>query len=231
MLETLFGCIFDSTSSSISVWQFIACVGTGLILGIITALVYAFKNKYTKSFLVTLVLLPAVVSVVIMMVNGNIGAGIAVAGAFSLVRFRSVPGNAKDIATIFLAMVAGIVTGTGYLGYAVLFTVIIGVAMVICQALGLVKKFNKGSPYRTLRITVPEDLNYTEIYDDLFERYTDYCENVSIKTSNMGSLYKLTYDIRMKNPAEEKAFIDELRCRNGNLEVSICRQETTTNEL
>ncbi|MCD8372448.1 MAG: DUF4956 domain-containing protein [Clostridia bacterium] len=229
MLDTIFGCIFDG--ASISVWQFLACLGAGIILGLIIALVYAFKSKYTKSFLITLTLLPAIVSVVIIMVNGNIGAGIAVAGAFSLVRFRSVPGNAKDIATIFLAMVAGIVTGTGYIGYAVLFTLVIGLVMVICQILGLTKKFGKPSPYRTLRITVPEDLNYTEIYDDLFERYTDYCENVSIKTTNMGSLYKLTYDIKMKDPAEEKAFIDELRCRNGNLEVSICRQDTATNEL
>ncbi|MCD8040752.1 MAG: DUF4956 domain-containing protein [Clostridia bacterium] len=230
MLDTLFGCIFDSTATSISVWQFIACIATGLILGAIIALVYAFKNKYTKSFLITIILMPAIVAVVIIMVNGNIGAGIAVAGAFSLVRFRSVPGSAKDIATIFLAMVAGIVTGTGYIGFAVLFTVIAGVAMIVMQALGLTKKF-KGNPYRTLRITVPEDLNYTEIYDDLFERYTSSCENVSVKTTNMGSLYKLTYDIKMKDPAEEKAFIDEIRSRNGNLEVSICRQETISNEL
>ncbi|MCD7728700.1 MAG: DUF4956 domain-containing protein [Clostridia bacterium] len=230
MFDAIFSCIFDSTSSSITVWQFLGCVATGLVLGLIIAAVYAFKNKHSVSFLVTLILLPAIVAVVIIMVNGNIGAGIAVAGAFSLVRFRSVPGSAKDIATIFLAMVAGIVTGTGYIGYAVLFTIVICAVMLVLQLLGISKKFGK-TPYRTLRITVPEDLNYTEIYDDLFERYTDYCENVSIKTTNMGSLYKLTYDIKIKDPSEEKAFIDELRCRNGNLEVSICRQETTANEL
>lgn len=228
-MSKIFDCIFDGTGS-ISVGQFLGCIGTGLILGVLIALVYAFKSKYTKSFLLTLALLPAVVCVVIIMVNGNLGAGIAVAGAFSLIRFRSVPGNARDIATIFLAMVAGIIVGTGYIAYAVLFTIVLGAAMLICQSLGLIKKF-KTDTYRTLRITVPEDLNFTDAYDDLFERYTKTHELVSVKTTNMGSLYKLTYDIKMKDPKEEKAFIDELRCRNGNLEINICRQESVANEL
>ena len=178
----------------------------------------------------TLMMLPATVCIVIMMVNGNVGAGVAVAGAFSLVRFRSVPGTAKEIGTIFLAMAAGLIAGMGYLGYAVLFTAVMGIVMFL---LNTVDVWNNKHPSldKTLKITIPEDLNYGEVFYDLFEKYTKSCETVSVKTSNMGSLYKLTYNITLKSIENEKEFIDELRCRNGNLEIAICRQEVNINEL
>ena len=156
------------------------------------------KSHYTKSFVVTLALLPAVVCVVIMMVNGNVGAGVAVAGAFSLVRFRSVPGSAKEIGTIFLAMAAGLISGMGYLGYAVLFSLLVGAAMFLLNTSRFGMKKN---------------------------------ELVSVKTTNMGSLFKLQYHITLIDTANKKEFIDALRCRNGNLEISVTRQEASAYEL
>lgn len=226
MLNTLFSEIFSSTTETIAVPQFLLGIAVALVIGIFLAAVYSYKTKYTKSFVVTLALLPAVVCVVIMMVNGNVGAGVAVAGAFSLVRFRSVPGTAKEIGTIFLAMGAGLICGMGYLGYAVLFSLILGIAMFILNKvnIGADKRLEQD---RILKITIPEDLNYTGAFDDLFEKY----ETVSVRTANMGSLFKLTYNVTLKNPNDEKDFIDDLRCRNGNLEISMARQEITNNEL
>lgn len=231
MLSSIFTGIFDTiTTSVISVSQFVLCIAISLLMGGFLALVYTFRSQYTASFVVTLVMLPAVVCIVIMMVNGNVGAGVAVAGAFSLVRFRSVPGSAKEIGTIFLAMAAGLISGMGYLGFAVLFTVIMGVVMLTLNILG-VGTHRKETGEKTLKITIPEDLNYGTAFDDVFEKYTDKCEVVSVKTSNMGSLYKLTYHLEMKDISQEKSFLDELRCRNGNLEISIARQEVNINEL
>lgn len=231
MLSNIFTGIFDTaTTSVISVSQFVLCIAISLLMGGFLAWVYTFRSQYTASFVVTLATLPAVVCIVIMMVNGNVGAGVAVAGAFSLVRFRSVPGSAKEIGTIFLAMAAGLISGMGYLGFAVLFTVIMGVVMLTLNILG-VGTHRKETGEKTLKITIPEDLNYGTAFDDVFEKYTDKCEVVSVKTSNMGSLYKLTYHLEMKDVSREKSFLDELRCRNGNLEISIARQEVNINEL
>lgn len=165
-----------------------------------------------------------------MMVNGNVGAGVAVAGTFSLVCFRSVPGTAKEIGTIFLAMAAGLITGMGYLGYAVLFSAILGIVMLVLTAAN-VGAHSKPVRDKTLKITVPEDLNYGEAFDDIFATYTSNCEVISVRTSNMGSLYKLTYHITLRDLAQEKKFLDELRCRNGNLEIILSKQEATINEL
>ena len=201
-----------------------------LLIGAFITWVYTYKSRYTTSFAVTLAMLPAIVCIVIMMVNGNVGAGVAVAGAFSLVRFRSVPGTAKEIGTIFLAMAAGLIAGMGYLGFAVLFSLIMGAVMFVLNVTGSgVKKAEVRE--KTLRITIPEDLNYGAAFDDLFEKYLSSCEVVAVKTSNMGSLYKLTYHVTLKDNAEEKTFLDELRCRNGNLEISMMRQEANVNEL
>lgn len=231
MLSNIFTGIFDTTTTSvISVSQFVLCIAISLLMGGFLAWVYTFRSQYTASFVVTLAMLPAVVCIVIMMVNGNVGAGVAVAGAFSLVRFRSVPGSAKEIGTIFLAMAAGLISGMGYLGFAVLFTVIMGAVMLTLNILG-VGTHRKETREKTLKITIPEDLNYGNAFDDVFEKYTDKCDVVSVKTSNMGSLYKLTYHLEMKDVSQEKSFLDELRCRNGNLEISIARQEVNINEL
>ncbi len=158
------------------------------------------------------------------MVNGNIGAGIAVMGAFSLVRFRSVAGSAKEIGALFLAMAAGLVVGMGYPAYAVLFTVVLGAAMIVYQLAGLGAS-SAGDLDRTLRITVPEDLNYVGLFDEVLPRYTSAARQTSVKTCNMGSLFKLTYDVTLLPQASEKELIDELRCRNGNLEISLTQRE------
>ena len=230
-MTNIFSGIFDaSTQAVISPETFILCVGAALIIGIFLSFIYTVKNKYTKSFLITLTVLPAVVCVVIMMVNGNVGAGVAVAGAFGLVRFRSAPGTAKEIATIFLAMGAGMIAGMGYLAYAFLFSVIMGIILLICNISGFGENRNELNE-KILKITIPEDLDYSDLFDDLMEEYTEKYEIASVKTTNMGSMFKLTYNITLKDINKEKKFIDELRCRNGNLEISISKQEVNTYEL
>ena len=231
MLNTIFHGIFDTqTTNVISVPDFLLCIAVALGLGLVLAAVYTYTTRYTKSFLVTLAMLPAIVCVVILMVNGNVGTGVAVAGAFSLVRFRSVPGTAKEIGAIFLAMCAGLIAGMGYLGYAVLFT------FVLCAIMLLYNKFDFGSRkngerYKVLHITIPEDLDYTGVFDEVLDKYASSHELVQVKTTNMGSLFRLTYNLVLKSPAEEKELIDKLRCRNGNLEISLSCKETVTCEL
>lgn len=231
MLDKIFKGIFDSdTTQVVSVSDFMLCVGVALLAGLIIALGYMRKTKYTKSFVVTLAILPAVVCVVIMMVNGNVGAGVAVAGAFSLVRFRSVPGTAKEIGTIFLAMGAGLIAGMGYLGFSVLFTVIMSLVVMVYNSFGFGAERNM-SKYKTIKITIPEDLDYTGVFEDIFSEYATSQELVQVKTTNMGSMFKLTYDVVLKDLSKEKEMIDDIRCRNGNLEVLVSRQETVSVEL
>lgn len=231
MINSIFNGLFDnSTISVIKVEEFLLCIGISLVLGLILAFTYMFKTKYTKSFVITISLLPAVVCAVIMMVNGNIGAGVAVAGAFSLVRFRSAPGSAKEIVTIFLAMVAGLICGMGYLAYASLFTVVMCVIYILYSVINLGKNKND-KVYKTLKITIPEDLDYSNIFEDLFSEYTKEHELVRVKTTNLGSMFKLTYDIVLKDPNKEKELIDKIRCRNGNLEITISKQESISGEL
>ena len=231
MLTTFFEGIFDSHYSTvITVEKFLLCLGVSLGLGLVLALAYAFKARYTKSFLVTMATLPAIVCVVIMMVNGNVGAGVAVAGAFSLVRFRSAPGSAKEIAAVFLSMGAGLICGMGYLGYASLFTVIMALILVLYNVIDN-KRIGRDTLRKTVKITIPEDLDYTGAFDDLFDKYTTSHELVRVKTTNMGSMFRLTYNLTLRNAREEKAFIDEIRCRNGNLEIMVSKEETQTGEL
>lgn len=219
--------LFTGTESG-TVMNFIICIVASLVIGAVFSLVASRDAKNTKSFLFTIGILPAVVCVIIMMVNGNVGAGVAVAGAFSLVRFRSNPGTAKEVVVIFMAMCAGLVTGMGYILYAGIFTVIMALILLVYGVLG---NSSKKSVFRTLRIAIPEDLDYTDVFDDIFEKYTKQCELVSVRTANMGSIYKLKYDITLKDVKEEKTLIDELRKRNGNLEISVSRQETTSTEM
>ena len=229
--QQLFHGLFDSEFTQvISVPDFLLCIAGSLVAGILIALSYMFRTRYTKSFVITLALLPAVVCVVIMMVNGNVGTGVAVAGAFSLVRFRSVPGTAKEIGILFLAMGAGLIAGMGYLAFAVLF------ALILCGVFMLYNTLDFGCgknilKYRTLNITLPEDLDYSGIFDDILAQHTSSCALVRVKTANMGSMYRLTYHITLKDPTTEKQMIDALRCRNGNLEISVSMQESSVGEL
>ena len=189
-----------------------------------------YRTRSSKSFVVTLALLPAVVCVVIMLVNGNVGTGVAVAGAFSLVRFRSVPGTAREICSLFLATVSGLIAGMGYLGFAALFTVVMCAVFLLYQLLELGSGRGREA-WKTLTIIIPEDLDYTGVFDELFQRYTKSYAVTQVRTTNMGSLFKLTYNITLRDAAKEKEFIDQLRCRNGNLEISISQQETGVSSL
>lgn len=231
MLENLFKGLFDTELTAvISVTDFVLCLVFSLLLGLVMALAYMYRTRYTKSFVITLALLPAVVCVVIMLVNGNVGAGVAVAGAFSLVRFRSAPGTAKEICTLFLAMGAGLITGMGYLGFAVLFTV------VMCAVFMLYNRLDFGSTknaetYKTLSVTIPEDLDYSGVFDDIFQEYTTSHDLARVKSTNMGSMFKLTYNVSLRDVSKEKEMIDKIRCRNGNLEITVSKQEAQTSEL
>ena len=231
MLENLFKGLFDTDLTAvISVTDFLLCLGASLVIGILMAFAYMYRTRYTKSFVVTLALLPAVVCVVIMMVNGNVGTGVAVAGAFSLVRFRSVPGTAKEICTLFLAMGAGLTAGMGYLGFAVLFTVVMCIMFVLYNRLDFGTKKNSAT-YKTFTITIPEDLDYSGIFDDIFAEFTTTHDLVRVKSTNMGSMFKLTYNVMLRDVTREKEMIDKIRCRNGNLEIAVSKQETVGTEL
>ena len=229
MLDSIFRGVFDSsTAAVISLTDFLLCLGCALVLGLILAWAHTFKNRYTRSFIVTLALLPAVVCVVIMMVNGNVGAGVAVAGAFSLVRFRSVPGSAREITMLFLAMGAGLMAGMGYLGFSLVFTIIMTLGVILWNSLDFKDRSNL---YKTLNITIPEDLDYSDVFEPILREYADQVELTRVKTTNMGSLFRLTYNLTLKETGKEKEMIDRLRCRNGNLEISVSRQETAAMEL
>lgn len=230
-MGNLFKGLFDNDYVAvISVSDFLLCLGCALGLGIILALTYMYRNRYTKSFVVTLALLPAVVCVVIMLVNGNVGTGVAVAGAFSLVRFRSAPGSARDICMLFLAMGAGLIAGMGYLAFALLFTLVLCAFFLLYNLLDLGTKKNAAT-HKTLTVTIPEDLDYTGVFADIFEKYTTACELVRVKTTNMGSMFRLTYNISLADASREKEMIDALRERNGNLEIAVSLQETTDVQL
>ena len=214
-------------TSGITLTTFLICTAVSLILGVGTALVSMYKAKSTQSLAVTLAILPAAVQVVIMLVNGNIGAGVAVAGAFSLVRFRSAPGTAREIGSLFLAMAIGLATGMGYVAVAVIAFVIIAAAMLLLTAL----RFGEGdAEERVLKITIPENLDYEGLFDDLFVIYTKSHTLDKVKTSNMGTLYELEYRIVPKNGGVPKEFLDEIRCRNGNLNI-VCGRISTAERL
>ena len=231
MLESTFSSVFGTAESlvgAVSAADFLLCCVFSVVLGAACAGVYMFRHSYSKNFVVTLALLPLIVQMVITLVNGNLGAGIAVMGVFNLVRFRSIPGSAKDIGSVFLAMAIGLATGMGFLGLAVVFTVVVAVVnlMFVLTPFGKPRE-----PGKTLRITIPEDLNYSGIWDDIFEEYTVSHDLICVKSTNMGSMFKLTYNITLRNPEREKEMIDKLRCRNGNLEITVSKRETATAEL
>ncbi len=226
MLDTIFQGLFDSSVTTlIAPADFLLCVGVSLVIGLALCAMTLWRTQYSRSFAVTLAILPGVVCVVIMMVNGNVGTGVAVAGAFSLVRFRSAPGSAREIGAIFIAMGAGLITGMGYLAYGALFALLLGGATMLYTVLGLGESRGP-SPFRILHITIPEDLDYVGVFDEVMARFTRKSTLTQVRSTNMGSLFKLTYELTLRDPDQEKAFLDELRLRNGNLEISLCHQET-----
>ena len=197
---------------------FLMCIFAALVLGVLTALVFSFRNKHSGSLILALAVLPPIVTLVIMMVNGNIGAGLAVAGTFSLVRFRSAPGTAREICGLFMSTAIGITCGMGFIGIAAVFFLVMAVFLVL---LSLFRFGETAASSRQLKITIPENLDYDGLFDDIFEKYTSRHELVRVKTTNMGTLYELTYTINLKTPEVSKQFIDDILCRNGNLNI-IC---------
>ncbi len=207
-------------AADLTMTAFLTNIGGALAIGLFLAVMYMVGGRTTKSMVGTVALLPAVVAMVIMMVNGSIGAGVAVAGAFSLVRFRSVPGSAREIATLFLAMSTGLACGMGQLLYGAVFAAVMGVMMTVYSLSPL---GNSRKSLRRLVVTIPEDLDYTGVFDDLMREYTQSSSLERVKTTNMGSMLKLTYTVDLKDEAKEQAFLNDLRCRNGNLEISMSR--------
>ncbi|MBQ8326260.1 MAG: DUF4956 domain-containing protein [Lachnospiraceae bacterium] len=231
MLDNIFGSVLNLTSNgttTLTIEGAIVCTLASLVMGMVIAFVYMYKNTYRKSFVMTLALLPAIVQIVIMLVNGNLGVGVAVMGAFNLVRFRSIPGSAREIGTIFMAMAIGLTTGMGYIGYGFVFLFILAIANILLTTFS----FGEGSlEEKELKITIPENLDYADIFDDLFEKYAKKVSLVQVRTVNMGSMFELKYMVRMKSDVNEKEFIDAIRCRNGNLNISIGRPLVNSAEV
>ena len=210
--------IFSSTSSSVELSSILLCSVVSIILGVVIALTHKKTSKYNKNFLVTLSILPLLVQTIIIMVNGNLGTSVAIMGAFSLVRFRSLPGTSKEILSVFFAMTVGLATGMGHLVFAIIITIIGSLAIFILSKVTL---FNKNKKEKILKIMIPENLDYTNVFDDIFETYTEKVELEQVKTTNMGSMFDLSYRIILNENVNEKEFLDDLRVKNGNLKVMI----------
>ena len=223
--------MFDSIyTSSVTVSQFFIMAGAALVSGFIYAWVMSFRIRSTKRFFIVLGLIPFIVSAVITFVNGNIGAGVAIGGAFSLIRFRSAQGTADEIAGILIAMGSGIPFGMGYIAYGVIILVVLSVIFFLISMLP-VFEHKSMSADKLLRITIPESLEYHDVFDDTFAHYLKSYESVGVKTTGMGSMYRLSFKIQMKDSREEKEFIDELRTKNGNLEIAITPYADNQNQL
>lgn len=216
MFNTIFTAVSDG---SISIAQAAIAIGTAFIIGFIIAAVYMFmckKEGYQKNFIIGLAMLPAVVAVVILLVGSNVARAFSMAGAFALVRFRSAPGSAKDISIVFFTMAAGLACGLGYVTFAAVFTVVMLLVLIGATLMGF---GDRRADRKQLKITIPENLNYSSVFDDIFDKYTSEYRLERVKTANMGTMFELTYDVRLKDNDKEKQFIDELRVRNGNLNI------------
>lgn len=207
---------------------FLICLFGAIILGVLNALLLSFRGRISGTLAYSLAVLPPVITLIIMLVNGNIGAGLGVAGAFSLVRFRSQPGSARDILGIFISTAIGLACGMGFVGIAALFFIILAAFMTV---LSLCRFGEASSSYRKLKIVIPENLDYDGLFDDLFEKYTSRSELVKVKTTNMGTLYELTYDINLKGSQLNKQFLDDIRCRNGNLNVTCSKASESSDTI
>ena len=222
MLESI---LLESGSNELSLTMsgMLVCSLVSIVLGLAIAAAYMVcSEKYSKNFVITLAMLPILVQAVIMMVNGNLGTGVAIVGAFSLVRFRSIPGTSKEISSIFFSMAVGLATGMGYIGYAAVFTVIVALLMIVLTKAGFGEKKETG---KQLKVVIPENLNYAGLFDDIFDKYATVCKLDRVKTTNLGSMFELNYRLELKNDADEKAMLDEIRTRNGNLTV-VCGSVT-----
>lgn len=212
----MFNSIFDTTSTGLDVKTALICAAVALILGVVVAFTHLKTSRTSKSFLITLATLPLLVMAVMIMINGNLGTSIAILGAFSLIRFRSIQGNAKELLSIFFTMMIGLALGMGHVLFAIVITAITVVAILFFAYTHFLEPNQR---QRTLKIVIPEDLDYEDVFTDVFKKYTSSAELVRMKTMNMGSLYKLTYDVTLKRNIKEKEFLDEIRVKNCNLKV------------
>lgn len=217
----------NASATSVTMLEFFICAAGALLLGAALAWIHSWKNQVTRNFTLTLALLPVIVQTVIMLVNGNLGTGVAVMGAFSLVRFRSAPGNSREISSIFLAMAIGLAAGMGYLVVAAVLLLIVGCVTAVMVSMPAGRR----TAAKELKVTIPEHLDYSGIFDDLFKRYTNRAELLRVRTVNMGSLYELQYQIDLKDERTEKEFLDQVRCRNGNLSLVCGRIPSGREEL
>ncbi len=224
----MFNSVFNEIENGLSIQMGVMCTFVSLFLGIWIALIYQAKEESARQFKVALALLVPLVQLVIMMVNGNLGSGVAALGAFSLVRFRSVPGSSREIVFIFFAMAIGLAAGMGYLTFACFIAFVIGIAAYLFYQL---PQRNTVSARKDLHITIPENLDYTEIFDDIFAHYLKQAELIKVKTIQLGSMFDLYYQITLKEVKQEKALIDALRCRNGNLNIVVARRQVNHDEL
>ena len=224
-MTSIFSTIFNGPLTLV---QFTVAIVSSMVLGFILALAFMYRNTYTKSFILALVLIPAIETVVIMLVNDNIGMGLSVAGSFALIRFRSVKGTAKELAVVFIAMTIGIVCGAGYVALAGVFTLLLCAAMLVLTMIGFGKISDNA---RTLKITMPESINYDNAFNGILEKYCKHYELQNVKTLTLGSLFRVEYDIELKDNGKIKEMIDELRVRNGNLEIMCSRPAVNREEL
>lgn len=208
--------LFSTATSQVELTEVLVCSLVSIILGIIIALTHKYTSKYNKNFLTTISVLPLLVQTVIIMVNGNLGTSVAILGAFSLVRFRSLPGTSKEILSVFFSMTIGLATGMGHLVFASIITVI---GCIILLLLNKITLFDKNKQEKILKITIPENLDYTTVFDDIFNKYTKKVELEQVKTTNMGSMFDLSYRVVLNKDINEKQFIDDLRVKNGNLKI------------
>lgn len=218
----MFNTIFDNTTTGLSIQTVMICAAVAIGLGIVVALTHMRTSRTTKSFTITLATLPLLVMAVMIMINGNLGTSIAILGAFSLIRFRSIQGDAKELLSVFFVMMIGLALGMGHVLFAVVIT---AVAVAVILVFSKTHFLEPNSYNRSLKIVIPEDLDYDEVFNDIFKKYCKKTELVRTKTMNMGSLYKLTYDVTLKKGVKEKAFLDEIRVKNCNLKVLLSQPE------
>jgi len=223
--------MFDSIySATVTPAQFFIMAGVALVTGFLFAWIMSFRIRSTKRFFIVTALIPFIVAAIITFVNGNIGAGVAIGGAFALIRFRSAQGSADELAAILIAMGSGIAFGMGYLGYGIVILLALSVVFILFSYVRLFDHKNMAED-QLLKITIPESLEYNGTFDDIFNHYLKKKENMGVKTTGMGSMFRLSYKVQLKNPKEEKDFIDELRTKNGNLEISLLPYVETQNQL
>ena len=223
--------MFESIySTAVTPSMFFLMAASALLTGFLYSWIMSFRVRSTKRFFIVNALIPFIVGAVITFVNGNIGAGVAIGGAFSLIRFRSAQGSADEIAAILAAMGSGIAFGMGYIAYGIIILLGLGVLFIVFSRANIFEHRNREED-KLLSVTIPETLEYSGAFDDLFERYLTKAENTGVKTTAMGSMFRLSYRIRMKDSAKEKEFIDELRTRNGNLEISVLPYVEQPNQL